>query len=324
MIDDVLAQPHQIGDALWRIDAAGIAPFETPGGLVVCGMGGSAIGGDLAAAAIGDRAKHPIRTVRGYCIDSDVGPGTLVLCASYSGETEETLACFDAAGEAGAQLVVVTTGGALAERAREHGVPVIGVPSGMQPRAAVVYMTLAALECAAASGAAPSLRAEIEATPAVLEELADSCGADDFARALEDTLPVVYGAGPTAAVARRWKTQLNENAKIAAFASEIPEASHNEIEGWGRSLDLAPLSAVFLHTPNLHPRLEQRMELMADRLAEASAPVVRIDACGDSQVAHVLSLTMIGDLVSVSLAELAGIDPMPVDAIERFKAALKP
>jgi glucose/mannose-6-phosphate isomerase len=322
MIDDVLAQPHQIGDALWRIDAAGIAPFETPGGLVVCGMGGSAIGGDLAAAAVGGRAKHPIRTVRGYGIDPDVGPGTLVLCASYSGETEETLACFEAACAAGAQVVVVTTGGQLAERAREHGVPVIGVPSGLQPRAAVVYMTLAALECAASCGAAPSLRAEIEAAREVLEEVAESSGADDVARALEDTLPVVYGAGPTAAIARRWKTQLNENGKIAAFASEVPEANHNEIEGWARGLDLAPLSALFLHAPDLHPRLERRMELMADRLAETSAPVLRIDARGDSPVAHVLSLVMIGDLVSVSLAELAGIDPTPVEAIEGFKAAL--
>jgi glucose/mannose-6-phosphate isomerase len=322
MIDDVLAQPHQIGDALWRVDAAGIAPFETSGGLVVCGMGGSAIGGDLAAAAIGDRAKHPIRTVRGYGIDADCGPDTLVLCASYSGDTEETLACFDAAADAGAQLVVVTTGGALAERAREHGAPVIGVPSGMQPRAAVVYMTLAALECAASCGAAPPLREEIEGARDVLEDVAATCGADDFARALEDTLPVIYGAGPTAAVARRWKTQLNENAKIAAFASEVPEANHNEIEGWARGLDLAPLSAVFLHSPGLHPRLEERMDLMADRLAETSAPVIRVDARGDSPVAHVLSLVTIGDLTSVSLAELAGVDPTPVAAIEDFKAAL--
>ena len=157
MIDDVLAQPHQIGDALWRIDAAGIAPLDTPGGLVVCGMGGSAIGGDLAAAAIGARARRPLRTVRGYDLGPGVGPDTLVLCASYSGSTEETLACFDAAGEAGAPRVALTTGGPLAERARTAGVPVAGIPSGMQPRAAVVYMTIGALECAAVVRWAPSV-----------------------------------------------------------------------------------------------------------------------------------------------------------------------
>jgi len=322
VIDDVLAQPHQIADALWRVDAAGVSPIDLSGGLVVCGMGGSAIGGDLAAAAIGDRAKRPIRTVRGYELGPDVGPDTLVLCSSYSGSTEETLACFDAAGEAGAQRVALTTGGPLAERAREHGVPVAGVPSGMQPRAAIVYMTIGALECAALCGAAPSLRGEIEGAQAVLEETAESGGPEDIARALDETIPVVHGAGPTAAVARRWKTQLNENSKIAAFASEIPEANHNEIEGWAHGLDQAPFSAVFLHMPGLHPRLERRMDLTADRLADMGAPVVRVDARGSTPVANVLSLVMKGDLVSVSLAELAGVEPTPVAAIEGFKSAL--
>jgi glucose/mannose-6-phosphate isomerase len=322
MIEDVLAQPHQIGDALWRVEAAGIPSREFSGGLVICGMGGSAVGGDLAAAAIGSRAGAAIRTVRGYELPPDVGPDTLVLCASYSGSTEETLACFDAAGEAGAPRVALTTGGPLADRAREAGIPVAGVPSGMQPRAAVVYMTIGALECAAACGAAPSLRDEIEGAREVLERLAEDSGADSIARALEDTIPIVHGAGPTAPIARRWKTQLNENSKLPAFASELPEANHNEIEGWRRGLDLAPLSAVFIHTPDLHPRLERRMELTADRLSDIGAPVVRVDARGDTPVAHVMSLVMMGDLVSVSLAELEDIDPDPVDAIEGFKAAL--
>lgn len=322
MIEDILAQPHQIGDALWRVEAAAIPAAELSGGLVVCGMGGSAIGGDLAAAAIGDRAVRPVRTVRGYRLPPDVGPDTLVLCASYSGSTEETLACFDAAGEAGAPRVALTTGGPLAERAREQGVPVAGVPSGMQPRAAVVYMTVGALECAAACGAAPSLRGEIEGAQATLAAVAEDSGAETIARALDGSLPVVHGAGATVAAARRWKTQLNENAKAPAFASEIPEANHNEIEGWRRGLDFAPLAAVFLHAPGMHPRLERRMELMADRLDDLGAPVVRIDAEGDSAVAHVLSLAMVGDLVSVSLAELAGVDATPVEAIEGFKAAL--
>jgi glucose/mannose-6-phosphate isomerase len=322
MIEDVLAQPHQIGDALWRVEAAGIPSREFAGGLVICGMGGSAVGGDLAAAAIGRRANRAIRTVRGYELPPDVGPDTLVLCASYSGSTEETLACFEAAGEAGAPRVALTTGGPLAELAREAGIPVAGVPSGMQPRAAVVYMTIGALECATLCGAAPSLRDEIEGAREILEQLAEDSGADSIARALEDTIPIVHGAGPTAAIARRWKTQLNENSKLPAFASELPEANHNEIEGWRRGLDLAPLSAIFLHSPELHPRLERRMELTAERLSDLGAPVVRVDARGDTPVAHVLSLVMTGDLVSVSLAELEDIDPDPVDAIEGFKAAL--
>ena len=155
MLGEVLAQPLQLGDALWRAQSAGIRPRDLPGGLVVCGMGGSAIGGDLALAALGDRATRPITVVRGYALESWIPPESLVLCASYSGDTEETLACFEAAGAAGTQRVALTTGGTLAELAREEGVPVIGVPAGMQPRAAVVYMTIGALECAALCGAAP-------------------------------------------------------------------------------------------------------------------------------------------------------------------------
>jgi glucose/mannose-6-phosphate isomerase len=183
-------------------------------------------------------------------------------------------------------------------------------------------MTIGALECAALCGAAPSLRDEIEGARAVLEQLAEDSGADSIARALEDTIPVVHGAGPTAAIARRWKTQLNENSKLPAFASELPEANHNEIEGWRRGLDLAPLSAIFIHSPELHPRLERRMELTAERLSDIGAPVVRIDPRGDTPVDHVMSLVMAGDLVSVSLAELEDIDPTPVEAIQGFKAAL--
>jgi glucose/mannose-6-phosphate isomerase len=192
----------------------------------------------------------------------------------------------------------------------------------MQPRAAVVYMTIGALECAAACGAAPSLRGEIEGAQAVLEEISTTHGGDDIARALQDSIPAIHGAGATAAVARRWKTQINENAKLPCFFSEVPEANHNEIEGWSRGLDLVPLSSIFLHAPGLHPRLERRMELTEERLADLGMSVLRVDAPGDSPVAHILALVMIGDLVSVSLAELAGVDPTPVEAIEGFKSAL--
>ena len=176
MLGEVLAQPLQLGDALWRAQSAGIRPRDLPGGLVVCGMGGSAIGGDLALAALGDRATRPITVVRGYALESWIPPESLVLCVSYSGDTEETLACFEAAGAAGTQRVAITTGGKLAELAREEGVPVIGVPAGMQPRAAVIYMTIGALECAALCGAAPAVHAEIDTATALLEQLIEEWG----------------------------------------------------------------------------------------------------------------------------------------------------
>jgi glucose/mannose-6-phosphate isomerase len=293
-------------------------------------MGGSAVGGDLAVDVVGDRAVAPIVTVRDYFLPGWVGEDELVLCASYSGSTEETLACYDAARAARAGRVVLTTGGPLAERARADGVPVIGVPAGMQPRAAVVYMVVAALECAAACGAAPSLADDIEAAAALLEELAAEWGPDagedslakSLARFLDGTVPVVHGAGATVAAARRWQTQIAENAKRAAFSSRLPEADHNEVCGWERGRREAPLSAVFLQAPGGDERVARRVELTAELVAGTGAPVERVAARGETSVEHVLSLALLGDLVSVYLAALGGVDPDPIEAIERLKSAL--
>jgi glucose/mannose-6-phosphate isomerase len=327
MLGDVLAQPHQVGDALWRSDAAGVPRRYMPDGLVVCGMGGSAVGGDLARAAIGPRAGRPLRVVRGYDLVPWMVDDALVLCSSYSGNTEETLACFRAAGELGAPRVVVTTGGELADLAREASVPVIGVPSGMQPRAAVVYMTIATLHCAVAAGVCERMTAEVEATARLLGQLAEEWGPDSpedslaksLAALLNGTVPVVYGAGSTAAVASRWKTQVNENAKQPAFAAVLPEANHNDICAWDRADDFARFSAVLLADPNLHPQLRRRIDLTAS-VAGDRAHVV--EAVGDSPLDRVLGQVFLGDLMSVYMAVLAGVDPTPVDVLERFKGQL--
>jgi glucose/mannose-6-phosphate isomerase len=319
VIELVREQPHQFADALWRVESAAIPSVDAPGGLTVCGMGGSAIGADLAAAVVADRAGRPLRTVRGYGLDPWVGPDTLVLCASYSGNTEETLACFEAAGAAGAPRVALTTGGRLAELARDAGVPVIGVPGGMQPRAAVVYMTVGALECAARCGAAPSLRGEIEAAGAFIGGLLDDPEPAEVARALQGRVPIVYGAELTDPVAARWKTQINENAKLPAFQSTLPEANHNEICGYGASNGFA---AVFLEDEGQHERVRRRIERTAEVADEAGLATVRVRSRGGTRLERAMSLVLLGDLVSVHLAELAGVDPTPVDAIDRFKASL--
>ena len=327
---DIEAQPHQLEDAVWRVESARIAPGERPGGLVVCGVGGSAIGGDLAAAAIGRRARAPVRTVRGYHLDPASASGALVLCASYSGNTEETLACFAAAGAAGAERVALTTGGRLAAAARAEGVPVIGVPAGMQPRAAVAYMLVGALECAARCEAAPPLRSEVEAASALLARLAAEWGPDapedalpkQLARRLEGHVPVVYGAGATAPVAHRWKTQLNENAKLPAFWAELPEADHNELSGWEGAPGLAPLAAVFLDDPGADDRVRRRTRLTAAEIAAAAPVVEEIPGFGETPVERLAAAVMLGDLVSVYLAVLRGVDPGPVEAIERLKRRL--
>jgi len=330
MLGDVLAQVLQLGDALWRVQSAGLRPRDLSGGLAVCGMGGSAIGGDLALAVLGDRATRPVRTVRDYALPPWAGADTLVLCCSYSGDTEETLACFEAAGIVGAPRIAATTGGALAEAARAEDVPVIGVPAGMQPRAAVLYMTVAALECAALCGAAPQLHTELDAATSLLEELVEEWGPDSpadsrakqLASRLRGRLTVVHGSGPTCAPARRWKAQLNENAKAAAFATELPEGSHNEICSWERQAAGCDVAALFLVDSDQHPRSRRRVELTCREVQRGGGIVDTVESRGDSRLERILSLVLLGDLVSVYLAVLEGVDPTPVDAIGRLKAGL--
>jgi glucose/mannose-6-phosphate isomerase len=318
VIDLVREQPAHLMDALWRVDSASLRKVDAPGGLVVCGMGGSAIGADLAAAAIGDRAARPLHTVRDYTLPPWVGADALVLCASYSGNTEETLACFEAAGALGASRVALTTGGRLAELARAEGVPVIGVPGGMQPRAAVAYMTVGALECAALCGAAPSLRAEVEAASALLGELLDDPRPREIASSLEGRIPIVYGAGLTDPVATRWKAQVNENAKLPAFRSTLPEADHNEICGYGPG----EFAAVFLEDGSQHERVGRRIDVTARIAADSGLAVERVESRGRTPLERVMSLVLVGDFVSVHLAGLAGVDATPVEAIEGLKRAL--
>jgi glucose/mannose-6-phosphate isomerase len=323
MIDDVLAIPDQLRDALWRIESARLEPADSAG-VMVCGMGGSAIGGDLAAAGLGDRLTRPLISVRGYGIPSWTTPEWTVLCSSYSGGTEETLACFEAAEALGARRIVVSTGGPLVDRARDAGVPVVGLPGIFQPRVAVAYMFTAAAEVAALAGAAPRIHTEIDAAAAFLEERSDELQsrAAEIAARLGPVPTVVYGADLTVSVAHRWKTQVNENAKLPAFFSQLPEADHNELCGWAGAAEQGRLAAVFLEDRDQHPRVRRRFELTAAAIEPDAAAVVRVETAGETRVARMLWATMLGDLVSLELAGLRGVDPLAVEPIERFKEAM--
>jgi glucose/mannose-6-phosphate isomerase len=323
MIDDVLGIPDQLRDALWRVETARLEPAESAG-LIVCGMGGSAIGGNLADAVLGDTKTKQMAVVRGYGLPSWATPEWTVLCSSYSGETEETLACFEAAGVLGARRIAVSTGGALVEQAREAGVPVVGLPGIFQPRAAVAYMFVAAAEVAALCAAAPRIHTQIDAAAAFLAEQAEALRsrAAAIADRLEGRVPVFYGVDLTGPVARRWKTQLNENAKLPCFHSELPEADHNEICGWNEVAGAASLAALFLEDCDQHPRERRRIELTAASVEAAGIPSVRLETEGETRVARLFWATMLGDLVSLELAERRGVDPLRVEPIERFKAEM--
>ncbi len=228
-------------------------------------MGGSAIGGDLAAAALGGRLGKPLDVVRGYGVPSWTPPDRAIFCSSYSGNTEETMACYAAAEAVGAKRIVATTGGALAEAARRDGVPVIGMPAGLQPRAAVGYTFAIAAEVAASSAPGPRSGWRSTAPPPTSRRRSRRCSrkAVEIADAIGDSVPLVYGCGLTIPVAYRWKCQINENAKLPCFSHQIPEMDHNEIVGWEGGPD-GGYSAIMLLDDDQHPRERQRFELTAE------------------------------------------------------------
>jgi glucose/mannose-6-phosphate isomerase len=329
-LTDVLAIPEHLRDALWKVESADLDAWDSAGGLVVAGMGGSAIGGHLARAILGDHASRPLLAARAYGLPPWTTPDTTVLCASYSGDTEETLACYEAAGVIGAQRVVVTSGGKLAELARADGVPVVPVAGGFQPRAAVAYMTVAVLQVAALCGVGPGMNSELDVAADHLEELVIEWGpegaadglAKRLARQLHGTVPIVAGAGLTTPIAYRWKTQINENAKMPAYAQELPELDHNEIVGWAAASEFGRFSAVFLDDCDTHPRVKERIELTSRLIAPGAAGVHRVESRGQTTVERVFSLILLGDLVSVYLAALRGVDPANVEVLDRLKNEL--
>jgi glucose/mannose-6-phosphate isomerase len=327
---EVLGLPDHLRDALWRVESANLKPHDSPGGLVIAGVGGSSIGGALARAALGDGASRPIALARDYALPGWTTPDTTVLCASYSGNTEETLAAYDAAQALGATTIVATTGGKLAEQARADRVPVVPLPGGFQSRAAIGYGLVVALEVARLCGAGESLHAEVDVAAEHAASLAEAWGPDSdedslaktLARGLNGTIPQIAGAALTAPVAYRWKTQINENAKAPAFAAVLPELDHNELVGWDGARDFGAFSAVFLDDSDLHPRVRQRIELTRGLIASRGGATFKVETIGQTRLQRLVSVLLLGDLVSLYLAALRGVDPAPVAATESLKSAL--
>jgi len=314
-----------------------------PDGLVVCGMGGSAIGADLILASLPE-LRVPAAVVRGYVLPGWVTSRTLVVAASYSGGTEETLSCLDDALARGCSPVCITSGGRLAELAERYGLLLLRVPGGQQPRAALGSLAAPLLALLEAVGLCADQRPAVEETVALLrrgnDELGPAAPEEDAGSGPQPALPVrslakslaklalgrqvvVYGTGSTVAVARRWKGQVNENAKAPAYWNELPESDHNEIMAWASLPQVsAGTLAVFLNDAELDPRLLLCAELTAAVLDEHLVTVEHVWAHGASRLARLFSLVQIGDYASFYLALLYGVDPTPVEAIESFKAKL--
>ena len=206
----------------------------------------------------------------------------------------------------------------------------IPLPGGFQPRAAVAYSLVVALEVAGLCGAGDRLHAEIDVAAAHAEQLVAEWGPEgrddalpkELARGLYGTVPQIAGAGLTGPIAYRWKTQFNENAKIPCFCHELPELDHNEIVGWNGARELGRFSAVFLDDSDLHPRVRQRIELTRGLIEAEAAATYRIESIGENATERLISLVLLGDLTSFYLAVLRGVDPTPVAILDRLKNAL--
>lgn len=324
--------PEQLLDALERAEGAeGLPPAEGVTSVAVLGMGGSGIGGDVTAAVAGPSASVPIVVSKHYECPGFVGPDTLVIAVSFSGNTEETISAVHGAVGAGARLVVVSAGGHLERTAREWGAGVIGLDATIpMPRAAIGAVSVAPLVVLERMGLVADMGTQIRAGVEQLRRRLDRLDADDtpvreLARRIGRTLPIVYGGGALGEVAAtRWKGQFNENPKVASFANRVPELTHNEICGWGQHGDVTRqvFSMLLLRHDHEHPQVARRFELIEEICTEVVADVMSVAAEGDGPFAQLMDLVLVGDLVSLQLAANESVDPGPVPVLDDIKVRL--
>ncbi len=309
------------------------AGAERATSVVVAGMGGSATGGDYFTALCARSAEIPVSVVRGYVLPNFVADRTLVVISSYSGNTEESLACYDDAWKRGAMVLAVTTGGQLAERARADGVPVFTLTYRSAPRAALPHSLAPLLRLGARLNLLSIGQAEVAAVATlhdafVTHEIgigvaAGRNAAKQLAEVLAGRLPLVLGAEHLAAVAARFKNQLAENGKMLGATDVLPEADHNLIVGLATAGKAgANLSLVTLDSQLYDERVRRRFDVTAALFEESAVPVHRIRVAGQQALEQIVLGTAWGDYVSCYLALLNGIDPSPVPQIDRLKAAL--
>ncbi len=329
-MSDMLDQVRTLGDQLrWARDLE-LPPLQESSQVLVAGMGGSGIAGDFAAALTsGSGGRVSVHKSYAPLPGWVSAASPLLMAISYSGNTEETLSTVTEAG-GGLPIVTLTTGGELGRISAENGWSSIPVPSGVQPRAAVGYMLGAVVRVVAAVGLLPDQTGALsEAAELADRELAEGSSswqaASDIADRLAGRIPIVYGGGAiTGAVAQRWKTQINENAKTPAWFSILPELDHNELVGWEAMPDLTSryLGIVALTDASDHPRVRARIA-HSRALTDFAVPWVgEVASSGEAPLTRLVSLIAMGDLVSFLMADRAGVDPVPVETIEKLKKLL--
>ena len=316
------------------IDKVTLPQFKGITNILVTGLGGSAIGGDLLRVYAAGMLDVPVVVNRDYTIPKFVGASTLFFAVSYSGNTEETLSAYAEAHKRGASIVAITTGGKLGVMAKADGCPIVDIPAGLMPRAANGYLFIATLAVLQKAGFLPDLKAEIDEAVYLLKDLCNQLApevkeeqnpAKQLARKLHGKIPVVWGSsGTTEVIAQRWKGQINENAKSPCYWNMFPELNHNEIVGLETPAELLRnIHIVILRDENDHPQVKKRMEITKEVFQGKVDGFTEIQAYGKGALARTYNLICIGDFASVYLAALNGVDPGPVKAIDFLKSELQ-
>ncbi len=322
----------------WEIGrgAKGLPRAEGLDSILVLGMGGSGVSGDVTQAVLEERLPVPLRVIKSYGpLPEWVGRNTLVFAASYSGSTEETIAALEEAHQRGCRAVTISSGGPLAEMAARYGLAHVSLPPGMPgPRAALGYLTLPILGVLVQMGLVPNMQNDVDEAVELLGDIASRCHrkrsrvenpAKDLALKLVGRIPIIYGGhllGATAAY--RFKCDINEYGKIPAFSHALPEMDHNEIVGWSKvgAAIGAPFVLVLLRDPEDHERVKLRFEITTDLIRSNFAEVIEITAEGTSALARILSLILVTQLAAIYVGLANGLDPGPVESIESLKAKL--
>ena len=325
--------PGQCKAAWQQTRTIDVPETETPTRhVVIAGMGGSAIAGDLVADLISASPAIPITVVRGFHLPFAVNEGTLIIVCSFSGNTKETLSVFSQAAQSAARVVAITGGGTLARQAKQKRIPTLHVNAPGEPRSAVGYHLTLILGLLNRLQLVDIDDADVDTAVGYLERRVAELGganpakdnpAKQLALELEGSIPLVYGGGLFSGVARRWKTQLNENAKMWAFYEYIPELLHNSVESFRT---LPPSGAAFkalLLQPNTSTaELDGHFRAASQLLNESNIPNRLIRGGDCPPLAQLLDMLVLGDYVSYYLALLQGIDPSPTPGIDAAKELL--
>jgi glucose/mannose-6-phosphate isomerase len=333
-LDAVAGLPEQLAaahEAAALVHADALPKADSIRNIVVMGMGGSGISGDVVAAAFNDELPVPISVMKQMRMPAFVGPETLAFAMSYSGGTEETLSMTRSAAEQGAQIVAISCGGELQRIALDAGGLHIPCPTGFLPRAAIGALVAPLCTVMFRMGLAPGAHAMLTRAQTQLARRRDQCcppvegaanPARELARQIGRTIPLIYGGGALGAVAAyRWKCDVNENAKAPAFWHAYPELDHNEICAWGQHGDVTRqlMTLVELRHGFEHPRLRLRFDATREIIDECVHQVLSVDAEGEGRLGQLLDLMYVGDWTSCYLALQNDVDPGPIDAIFALK-----